>query len=56
MSWEQLAAIRRNADEEARRERAARPVACPIDGEPLDQGPDGRLHCPAGNWTEGDGC
>lgn len=43
------AALRFNADE-ARREREAPPVDCPNDGEPLQAGPGGVLHCPADGW------
>jgi len=46
MSWNQLLNIFRE-----RRPAPCPPVACPNDGEPLEQGPDGRLHCPFDGWT-----
>ena len=43
--------------EENRREREAGasqgPVSCPIDGEILEEGRGGILHCPLGNYTSG---
>jgi uncharacterized Zn finger protein (UPF0148 family) len=54
VSWEQLIAMRREAAEERRAEATARPVACPNDGEPLVEGPDGRLFCPYDGWSERD--
>lgn len=45
MSWEQLLDITREAEELAQDERARPPEACPNDGEPLTQAPDGGLHC-----------
>jgi hypothetical protein len=50
MGWEQLASIWREQAEQAAAERAAGPVACPNDGEPLRSGPDGRLFCPFDGW------
>ena len=50
MSWYQLLAIRREAIDEFRAQESAPPVACPNDGEPLDSGPDGTLHCPWGDY------
>lgn len=50
-SWYQYAAPLQFNYAEARREQAAGPIACPIDGEALEQLPDGRRHCPAGNFT-----
>ena len=52
MSWEQLVNMRREAAAEREAERTARPVACPNDGEPLREGPDGRLYCPFDGWNE----
>jgi hypothetical protein len=46
MSWLQLLSIKRAAAEEVRAERSQPPQACPHDGEPLQAGPDGTLHCP----------
>jgi hypothetical protein len=42
-------ALRFNADE-ARLEQERPPIDCPNDGEPLEQGPGGVLHCPADGW------
>jgi hypothetical protein len=52
MSWQQLLDFRRQAEEEARaeEERRARPQACPNDGTPLEQGPDGELFCRHDGW------
>lgn len=50
MSWQQLAAIAREAADEAAAERARPPVACPNDGEPLQTGPHGELFCPFDGW------
>lgn len=44
MSWETLIAIKREAEELDRRKDDP-PTACPNDGEPLESGPDGTLHC-----------
>lgn len=46
MAWASLLAILRENAELIRQERDAPPVACPNDGEPLESGPDGTLHCP----------
>lgn len=49
MSWEQLLAIYETAaDQEAA--DATAPVACPNDGEPLESGPSGELHCRFDGW------
>lgn len=45
MAWEQYLAIMREAAQEARDEQTRPPAACPNDGEPLLQGPDGSLYC-----------
>jgi hypothetical protein len=45
MSWEQLLDIVREYTAERRAEQSAPPEACPNDGEPLEAGPDGTLHC-----------
>lgn len=50
MSWEQLLSImdeNRQLDEDWRN---TQPVACPIDGAVLQEGPDGELNCPMGNY------
>ncbi|HXS17718.1 MAG TPA: hypothetical protein VN764_11045, partial [Polyangiaceae bacterium] len=49
ISWEQLRDIEQVNGEYARDERQA-PVACPNDGEPLEDGPDGELHCRYDGW------
>lgn len=46
MAWEQLLDLAR----EARAEQQRDPVACPNDGEPLSQGPDGQLFCRWDGW------
>ena len=51
MAWETLASIRDQNRQEAAAERSRPPVACPIDGTPLDYGPDGVRNCPMGNFT-----
>lgn len=49
MSWEQLLNILKENREEARRQDAEPPVACPYDGEILDVR-DGVRNCPMGNY------
>jgi hypothetical protein len=44
--WYGLLSILTEARDIAREEEAAAPVACPNDGEPLQAGPRGELHCP----------
>ncbi|MBH1939081.1 hypothetical protein I5Q34_33300 [Streptomyces sp. AV19] len=51
MAWEQLLSIYRDAADELRAERTRAPEACPQDGEPLREGPDGGgLFCPFDGW------
>lgn len=50
MSWEQLLDIYSEAVEHERDERSRPPQACPNDGEPLIEGPDGQLFCPFDGW------
>jgi hypothetical protein len=45
VSWEQLD-IAVEAAQERQAEQGRPPQACPSDGEPLEQGPNGVLHCP----------
>ena len=45
MSWYQMLAIVRQQQMEARWDRQRVPSACPHDGEPLEPGPGGTLHC-----------
>lgn len=49
-SWYQLLAIYQDAAQEYALEKARVPVACPNDGEPLTEGPDGRLFCKFDGW------
>ena len=51
MGWEQLIAIRAEQLATVEAERAAPPVACPNDGEPLRAHPSGTLYCPFDGWT-----
>lgn len=51
MGWEQLIDIIAEARDLAAKEEATPPAACPNDGEPLEQGPDGTLHCRFDGWT-----
>lgn len=46
MSWESLLSVYRSAADSIRGERDAPPEACPDDGTPLVQGPEGDLYCP----------
>jgi hypothetical protein len=46
VAWEQLLAIQQEAADAVQAELAAPPSACPNDGEPLREGPDGTLFCP----------
>lgn len=50
MPWEQLQAIYETAAAEQEAADATAPVACPNDGEPLEGGPDGELHCRFDGW------
>ena len=56
MAWEQFGDIVREAIDEQRAERDGRPVACPNDGEPLTEGPQGILFCKFDGWREGGQC
>lgn len=46
MAWEQLISIRDEAMAYKRDELTNAPVACPNDGEPLEEGRNGVRHCP----------
>lgn len=50
MSWNQLLDIAQEARQYRDEELAAGPVACPNDGEPLEE-VDGVLHCKFDGWT-----
>lgn len=52
MSWNQLLDILHEGADAVREEKTRRPTACPNDGEPLESGPDGTLHCPFDGWTD----
>lgn len=45
MSWDQLLNISREHSEIIREEQGRAPQACPHDGEPLQEAPDGGLFC-----------
>jgi hypothetical protein len=50
MSWDELLGVFK-ADTQEQLDNARRPpVACPNDGEPLQPGPGGVLHCPSGDY------
>lgn len=56
MAWEQLLSIYREQAYELDQERSRVPQACPNDGEPLREGPDGSLVCAFDGWQwPGDG-
>jgi len=48
--WYQILDIGREASQMMRDEQNRRPVACPNDGEPLENGPDGTMHCRYDGW------
>lgn len=50
MAWRQLAEIYSEARTERELYLSQPPSACPNDGEPLKEGPDGRLFCPFDGW------
>lgn len=50
MSWEQLQSIIESARRDRELDDATAPVACPNDGEPLETGPGGELHCKFDGW------
>jgi hypothetical protein len=54
MSWEQLVDVMRTAKLEHELNNSLPPRACPNDGEPLLQGPDGQLFCPSDGWRPED--
>ena len=51
MAWEQLQAILKENKSTHRIEGSDPQVACPIDGAILVIHPDGRRHCPLGNYS-----
>ena len=51
MGWESFGDILRFNRAQAEAERTAVPVDCPNDFTPLQQAPDGKLHCPFDGWT-----
>lgn len=52
MGWEQLRAVGKEAAELRDEDNRRRPTACPNDGEPLREGPDGQLFCIFDGWRE----
>ncbi len=50
MAWEELLSVIRTDQAERQEDDAAPPVACPNDGEPLDER-DGVLHCKFDGWV-----
>lgn len=50
-SWYTLLDITAEARSLAAQHRSSQPTACPNDGEPLESGPDGSLHCKFDGWT-----
>lgn len=54
MAWEQLKAIATEARWLTDAERTAPLVDCPICATTLQANAAGVLHCPFGDWTEGD--
>jgi hypothetical protein len=55
VGWRQLSDIYREAADDRAAEESTPPTACPNDGEPLEQGPRGTLHCgfDGYTWPEG---
>jgi len=51
MGWQKLADILRQDHQEEEDWLDEQPTSCPNDGFPLETGPGGELHCPAGDWT-----
>ncbi len=50
MPHEQLLDILKNAKQIQQFERSRIPSACPNDGTPLEEGPNGELHCKFDGW------
>jgi hypothetical protein len=50
MSWQQLGDILSEGVYLAENERSRPRQACPNDGEPLREGPDGQLYCSWDGW------
>lgn len=52
MSWEQFLAIKEEAVSYVVQERTEPPLACPFDGQPLLETPNGQgLYCSLGNYV-----
>jgi hypothetical protein len=51
MSWQQMISIVQEARALQAEEEVAKPTACPNDGTPLKETPDGVLFCPFDGWT-----
>lgn len=51
MAWETLLDILAQNAEFVAQERSEQPADCPRCGEPLEEGPNGVLHCSFDGWT-----
>lgn len=51
MTWQKLHDILMQDIQEQETWLDQEPESCPNDGFPLQKGPGGVLHCPAGDWT-----
>lgn len=51
IGWDTLLSIAKESRDEARAYRSTPPTACPNDGEPLQSGPGGSLHCSFDGWV-----
>lgn len=51
MSWYQLIDVLGLNEDLVRDFIATPPIACPNGGFPLEEGPNGTLHCPEGDYT-----
>lgn len=54
MAWEQLVNVLHEAQADHDEYVSQPPRACPNDGEPLEEGPDGQLFCPSDGWRPSD--
>lgn len=50
MAWETLLGIMAENRQLREEWRGTPPVACPNDGTPLQDGPEGELNCPMGDY------
>lgn len=51
MAWEKVLSIIEEARQDHRDAETTAPQACPNDGEPLREGPNGELFCISDGWT-----